>query len=116
MEGRDHRSNVRIIGLPEGLEETDMIKYLEQWLSEEVAKDALSPFFALERAHRVPTRKPQPGEPARAVVAKLLHYRDRDTILQRARNHSPYVVANAKVSISPTTQSKPKNRELHSWQ
>ena len=66
-----------------------------------MAKDALSPFFVSERAHRVLTRKPQPGMPARAVVAKLLHYRDLDAILQKARNHGPYTIANARVSIFP---------------
>ena len=87
LEGRDRRSNIRVIGLPEGTEDSDMVKFLENWIREEVAGDALSSFVALERAHRVPGRRPQPGMPARSIVAKLLHYRDRDTILQKARDH-----------------------------
>ena len=76
-----------------------MVQYLEKWLREEVAGEELTSFFALDRAHRVPARKPQPGLPARSVVAKLLHYRDRDIILQKARDHGPYNIANARVSI-----------------
>ena len=81
LQGRDRRSNIRMIGLPEGSEVLNMVNYLENWLKRAVAKDVLSPFFTLERAHRVSSRKPQPGMPVRVVVAKLLHYRDRDTIL-----------------------------------
>ena len=101
LEGRDRRSNIRLVGLPEEIEGPDMVGFLESWLREEVVKEGLSPFFALERAHRVPACRPQPGMPARAVVAKLLHYRDRDTILQKAREHGPYSVNNAKVSMFP---------------
>ena len=101
LEGRDRRSNIRLIGLPDKVEGPDMSTYLEKWLKEEVVKDVQSPFFALERAQRVPMRQPWPGFPDRAVVAKLLHYRDRDTILQKAHNHEPYIIANCKVSIYP---------------
>ena len=101
LEGRDRRSNIRLIGLPEEIEGQNMVSYLEDWLRKEVVVEGLSPFFALERAHRVPASRPQPGMPARAVVAKLLHYKDRDTILQKAREHGPYNVSNAKVSMFP---------------
>ena len=32
LEGRDRRSNIRIIGIPEGTEESDMVKFLEKWI------------------------------------------------------------------------------------
>ena len=51
LEERSHRSNVRIIGLLKRVEGTDMLKFLDPWLREEVAKDDLLPFFGLERAH-----------------------------------------------------------------
>ena len=101
LEGRDRRSNIRVIGMTEGMEGTNMIRYLDDWIRREVAGEELSPFFAFERAHRVPGRRPQPGLPARAIVAKLLHYQDRDTILQKARTNGPYAVGNVKVSIFP---------------
>ena len=37
LEGRDRRSNIRVIGIPEGTEESDMVKFLENWIREEVA-------------------------------------------------------------------------------
>ena len=78
-----------------------MLLYLEKWIEEEVAKEGLSPFFAFGRAHWVPARRPQPGIPARAVVSKLSHYQDRDTIPQKAHTHGPYTVTKMKVSIFP---------------
>ena len=101
LKGRSRRSNIRVIGLPEGVEGSNMSKYLEIWLKTEVVAEGLTQFFALERAHRVPARQPLPGQPSRAVVAKLLHFRDRDVILQVARTHGPYMVENCKVSIFP---------------
>ena len=35
------------------------------------------------------------------VIAKILHFRDRDLILQMARKYGPYTVENSKVSIFP---------------
>ena len=55
LEGRDRRSNIRVIGLPEGSEDLNMVNYLENWLRGEVAKDGMSPFFALDRAHKKTT-------------------------------------------------------------
>ena len=97
-EGRSRRNNVRIVGLPEKVEGNDMIVYLEEWVKTSVAVDGLSPFFALERAHWVPTRPPAPGRPPRPVIARLLHFRDQDTLLQKARTNGPYTIDNAKVS------------------
>ena len=56
LEWRNGRSNIWLIGLQENVEGTDMVVFLEKWLREEVVMDGLSPFFALERAHRVPAR------------------------------------------------------------
>ena len=100
LEGRSRRSNIRVIGIPEGVR-GDMMDYLEEWLQTEVAPEGLSRFFAIERAHRVPARRPPPGQPPRVVIAKILHFRDRDLILRMARKHGPYTIENSKVSIFP---------------
>lgn len=62
-ENRARRYNIRVTGLPEKIEGTNMLGYLETWLRTEVADDGLSTFFTLERAHRVPARAPLPGRP-----------------------------------------------------
>lgn len=62
-----------------------------------VAKDSLSPFIAIERVHRVPSRPPPPGGPPRPVLMKLLHFQDRDIILRKARNHPDLSIGGYKV-------------------
>ncbi|KAJ1099851.1 hypothetical protein NDU88_004946 [Pleurodeles waltl] len=75
-EGRSRRNNIQIVGMPEGVEGTDAVTYLETWLHAIMDEHSITPFFALQRAHRGPTRRPDPGRPPRPIVAKLLHYRD----------------------------------------
>lgn len=100
-EGRNRRNNIRVVGLPEGIEGTDMVAYLETWLRTEVAPQGLTQFYTLERAHRVPARSLSAGLPPRPVIARLLHFKDRDVILQQARTLGPFQVENLKVSIYP---------------
>ena len=100
-EGRSRRCNIRVVGLPEKIEGTNVQKYLEDWLRTQMPEGTLSQFFALERAHRVPARPPAPGRPPRPVIAKVFFFRDRDAILQRARMDGPVAIDNSKVSIFP---------------
>ncbi|KAJ1092732.1 hypothetical protein NDU88_005842 [Pleurodeles waltl] len=50
-ENRSCRNNIHVIRLPERIEKSNLVEFLERWLREEVAEDGLSPFFAIERAH-----------------------------------------------------------------
>ncbi|KAJ1083279.1 hypothetical protein NDU88_003438 [Pleurodeles waltl] len=109
-EGQSRRNNVRIVGLPEGAEGTDMVSFLEGWLRTDVALEQLTPFFTLEREHRVPSRPLAPGRPPRVVVAKLLHYRDRDVLLQRARENGHFKVANGVVTLFPDFTIEVQNK------
>ncbi|KAJ1190971.1 hypothetical protein NDU88_000288 [Pleurodeles waltl] len=84
-ENRLRQNNIRIMGLPEKVEGTSMVDFLEKWLKENIAEEGLSQFFAVERAHRVPARPSPLGVPARPVIAKLLHYKDRDHLLTQSR-------------------------------
>ena len=58
--GRSRRSNLRIVGLPEGEEGPDPLTFLENWIKSFMPEGSLSPFFSLERAHRVPGKRPPP--------------------------------------------------------
>ncbi|KAJ1109911.1 hypothetical protein NDU88_007268 [Pleurodeles waltl] len=62
--GSDHRNNIRIVGLPEGLGGNGIVAYLEHWLHTKVALVQLIPFFAWERVHHVPAHPLAPGQPA----------------------------------------------------
>ena len=101
VENRSRRNNVRLIGVPEKTEKDNMIVFLETWIREQIAPDGLSPHYALERAHRVPERPPMAGAPPRPIIAKLLHYRDRDHILTQARLKGDLKIGNSKVMLFP---------------
>ncbi|KAJ1116034.1 hypothetical protein NDU88_004253 [Pleurodeles waltl] len=77
-EGRAHRNNVRIIGMPEGMEGAQTTHFIEEWLCTVVSPTGLSTLCTMGRVHRVPTRKQVPGAPLRPIVAKHFNHRDRD--------------------------------------
>ncbi|KAJ1150191.1 hypothetical protein NDU88_002987 [Pleurodeles waltl] len=101
VEGRSQRNKVCIIGLPERAEGADMVTFLEPWLKSLLGEQQFTPFFGLERAQRGPAKLPASGRPPRPGVAKLLHYKDRDILLQRVREAGPFEVENSRVNMFP---------------
>lgn len=101
LENRSRRNNVRLVGVPERVEGRDPVAFFESWLKETIGSDALSPYFTIERAHRVPPRPPPPGAPPRPVLMKLLHFRDRDTLLRVAREKGDLSINGHRVSLYP---------------
>lgn len=75
MENRLRRSNLRSIGLPEGVEGTDPSSFLEQLLCTTYGKEAFSPTFVVERAHRI------------SAWSSLPHIHSKVPQLQRPRHH-----------------------------
>ena len=100
-ESRARRSNLRLVGLPEGEEGADPVSFIENWLHSIMPAKSLTPFFSIERAHRVPGRRPPLGAPSRPLLAKLLHYKDRDIILQEARRLGSIKLNNYPVMLFP---------------
>lgn len=101
LENRSRRNNVRMVGIPERVEGANSTEYFENWLRNTFGKDILSPLFAVERAHRVPMRPLPPGAPPRSVLVKVLHYRDRDIILRKAREMSDIRMNGSKIAFYP---------------
>lgn len=73
--------------------------FFESWLVEIMGNNILSPFFAIERAHRVLTRSPSLGAPPQPILMKLLHFCDRDAILCAAREKGDIMLQGHKVSF-----------------
>lgn len=81
----------------------------EQWLAHIIGKDCLSPLFAVEMAHRVPTRSFPPGAPPRPVI---LHFKDRDTILWLAQDLPDLKIDNNKIGKYPYFSVEVQQRHM----
>lgn len=81
MENRLRRCNLRFIGLPEGEEGAEPPPFLEQLLCTTYGKEAFPTTFVVELAQCMSLVSASP----RTFIAKLINYRDRDTILRQSR-------------------------------
>ncbi|KAJ1092278.1 hypothetical protein NDU88_005389 [Pleurodeles waltl] len=62
--------------------------------------------FVVERAHRASVAPHRPGAPPRAIIARLLNYKDRDCVLRAGRMSERAVFENCKISIYPDYTNK----------
>lgn len=96
------RNNVRIVGLPERAEGNIPVKFIEKWLISTLgAEHFTSLFFLVEWAHRVPVRSLPSGGAPRTFIQKMLNYKDRDIILQRARHLPEIWMDGSKIRFFP---------------
>lgn len=89
-ENRNRRNNLRVLGLPEGAEGTDPTAFSERLLQQLLPSARFSPFFTVERAHRIPSTRGPQGAPPHTFIFKLLHFRDRDTVMKEARSQCEF--------------------------
>lgn len=101
MEDRLRRNNLRFLGFPEGSEGKAPEQFMEQWLTSTFGANMFSKMFAIERAHRVPLRPLPPGAPPRAMLIKLLYFRDREAIIRAAREKGNILFNGNGITIFP---------------
>nr|XP_033818516.1 IgGFc-binding protein-like [Geotrypetes seraphini] len=85
---RSRRNNLRIWGVPEGMESTDMIKYLESFIPK-ILDITFDKPLEIDRAHQVPSHKLTNARYPRPIVFRLLRYSQIPEIMARARVKSP---------------------------
>lgn len=96
MENRARRNNLCLVGFPEGVEGSDGVKFLEEWLPKILKVDA---FFEIERCHRtLQPRSAEQGNP-RALVIRLLRSSDTEKILAAARQQTKLEYGNSTIMI-----------------
>ena len=100
-EGRSRRNNIRITGVPEKAEGPSTDLFVEDLITQGLQPRGLSKFFGVERAHRVPGKRPPPGAPPRTIIARIFNFRDRDIILQEARVAPPVTYQNTNIGLFP---------------
>lgn len=80
-ENQNHHNNLQVLGLPEG---SDPVAFMEHLLPSLLPKAKFSPDFTIEHVHRMAATSGLQGALPRTFIFKLLHYRDRYTVLSTA--------------------------------
>ncbi len=110
LENHSRRNNVRVVGLKEGTEGTDPVKFFTDWIPEVLGADGSDTTVPrleveIERAHRTANTEPRPGEPPRLspspVLIRLLRFQDREKILTLAKKRGNICYNNMKISFFP---------------
>lgn len=96
LEGRSRRNNIRLVGLPEGVEGSHPADFVSQLLQSLLH---LQEKPLLDRAHRTLRERPRKGEPPRPLVIRVHYFQARDEILRRAAQLSPLMHDGNKISV-----------------
>uniref|UniRef100_H3AB63 L1 transposable element RRM domain-containing protein n=1 Tax=Latimeria chalumnae TaxID=7897 RepID=H3AB63_LATCH len=102
LENRSRRNNIRIIGVPEGVEGNGVSgpTMLLSILRDCLPLGASDP-IEVERAHRTLGPRPAPDQHPRPIIARLLHFQDRERILRLAREAGELYWRGGKIMIFP---------------
>lgn len=109
-ECRSRRSNIRILGLPNGIEGNNPVSFLESWLPQLLGADIFPAPVIIERAHRLPSSGKQAGGNAssrpKTMILKLLNYADKDRILRAARARGTVMFQDHHIMFFPDLSSE----------
>lgn len=97
-ENRNRRNNLGIVGLAEGAE-GHLTGFVEQLLRILLPSAQFSPFYAVERAHRIPPKPGPLGAPPCTFILKFLNFRDRNEVLRAVRMQGELTHQNNKLLI-----------------
>ncbi|KAJ1219017.1 hypothetical protein NDU88_006588 [Pleurodeles waltl] len=89
MEDRSRRDYIRVLGIPENKEGSDMQAFLTSTLPKMISLD-FDPPLEFQRAHRIGPKRSDNSSRPRPIIACLLRHNQTRQILQVARNHGPF--------------------------
>uniref|UniRef100_H3AI48 L1 transposable element RRM domain-containing protein n=1 Tax=Latimeria chalumnae TaxID=7897 RepID=H3AI48_LATCH len=116
LKNRAHRSNLRVVGLLEGIEGKDPVAFIEKFLVEVLGggEQTFPGQVEVERAHRAIRPRPRRGERLRIIIFKLLRFPDKVHILRRARELGQLTYLNQKIFFFPgvSTELQTKRRKF----
>lgn len=110
LEDRGRRSNLRLVGLPEKSEGSNMCAFIEGLLSK-VLNDTFSSTPVIERAHRVGQVNPNCPTTSRAIVMKFLNYQDKEKALRAARKMKELRYEGQRISLFPDLSAETRQRQ-----
>lgn len=105
LEGRSRRQNIKIIGLPEKVEEGRPTQFVADFLVKILGASNFPKSLKIDRAHRTGPIGNAQSRP-RSMVARLHHYPDKEKILRLARLSSPLMYNGARILIFPDFTSE----------
>ncbi|KAJ1187659.1 hypothetical protein NDU88_004433 [Pleurodeles waltl] len=99
LEDRSRRDNIRLLGIPENEEGTDVHTFLNSAIPK-LTSLAFEPPLEFQRAHRVGPKRQDGALRPRPIIACLLHHSQTHQILQVARTHGPFRMDKLEVRIT----------------
>ncbi|KAL7849511.1 hypothetical protein SRHO_G00211340 [Serrasalmus rhombeus] len=84
LENRSRRSNMRIIGLPEGVEGSDARGFVADLLPKILGQECVPTPPVLDRAHRI-GRSDDARSKSRAMIVRFHYFQDKEKVLRRSR-------------------------------
>lgn len=85
LENRGRRCNIRIVGVPEGLEGSDSVKFFEKWIPDHLRMETKAGRLKLDRAHRSLAPKSGAGQRPRPLIVKFHNFTDKQRVMEAAR-------------------------------
>lgn len=84
LESRSRRNNIMIIGIKEGMEAGDLTGLLVRIFRYVLGAGESNPVPEVDRAHRVLRPRPNPEDPPRNIIVRLLRWEDKQKIMAAA--------------------------------
>lgn len=81
----EERNILLIKGLAEGIEGKKPSVFMEDLLQSLLPSAQLSPYFTVERAHRVLPQAGPTGSPPRTMILQVFNFKDQDEILRASQ-------------------------------
>lgn len=85
LENRGRRCNLRLLGLPEGTEGSDPVRFFEKWLPDYLKITTKAGRIKLDRAHHSLVSLQGPAQRPRPVIIKFHNFTDKQRVLDAAR-------------------------------
>ncbi|KAK7899383.1 hypothetical protein WMY93_020236 [Mugilogobius chulae] len=101
LEARSRRQNIKIVGLPEKIENGRMEDFLSRFLPQLLGPDHFDKPVMVDRAHRLGVRAPEAGGRPRVTIARIHSCQTKEKILQLARQGFPLRHNDKPVYICP---------------
>ncbi|KAL7844187.1 hypothetical protein SRHO_G00227260 [Serrasalmus rhombeus] len=122
MENRSRHNNVHLIGVPEGKEGADAVKFVEELILQLLEMEKKC---EIEQAHRVSGPRPTAGDRPRPLLARFLQSSDREKVLRAAKDKGKLCWENNNIMLFPDNSKatqmkwdkfKECKKKLHEWE